>query len=163
MTLKTFIKKYPAEIIGSIGCLSLGLLVGAWTSAGDSTWYATLMKPSFTPPNWVFGPVWSLLYIMMGVALGKIWRSENKLLLNLFILQFALNLAWSPLFFYFQRIDLALYSVCLLWGTLIIFLAGAWKNRLIFVLFVPYVLWVSFALILNGSLYQLNSLPASLS
>jgi tryptophan-rich sensory protein len=154
-----FIKRYYAEIIGGIVCLTLGMLSGYSVKAGG-VWYAHLIKPSFTPPDWLFGPVWSVLYLMMGIALGKIWqlKANNTLLLWLFSVQFGLNLLWTPLFFYFHRIDLALYDILLLALSLIALMAVAWRERVIFRLCIPYVLWVGFAVILNFSLYQLNRL-----
>lgn len=154
------IKKYRLEIIGSLFCLTLGLLSGYGVKAGDATWYSSLVKPTFTAPNWVFGPAWTILYLMMGAALGKLWKNkaENKTLLILFAVQFIFNLAWTPLFFYLERIDLALYDICLLWVSLILFMILSFRIRTVFLLFLPYVLWVSFASILNFSIYQMNVL-----
>lgn len=153
-----FFKKYSFEIIGAIFCLTLGILSGLGVEGGTSVWYLGLNKPSFNPPSWVFGPVWTILYIMIGIVLGKLWRnkSQNQGLLLIFILQFILNLSWSPLFFYFERIDLALYDLCLLWATLFTFVILARHQRTIFLLSLPYLLWVSFALLLNFSIYKLN-------
>lgn len=154
-----FIKKYRFELIGIILCLGLGWLSGYIAQAGNSIWYDDLSKPSFNPPNWIFGPVWTVLYIMMGIVLGKLWRHrlENKLILLIFFVQLAFNLLWSILFFYFQRIDLALYDLCLLWLSLMLFMVLARKKCLVFLLFLPYTIWVSFALLLNFSIYYLNS------
>lgn len=119
-----FIKKYYQEIIGGIFCLTLGMLSGYAVKASNSLWYMSLNKPNFSPPNFLFALVWSLLYIMIGVALGKIWRNRDKekLLLKMFIVQFMFNLLWSPLFFYYQRIDLALIDICMLWLGILILL-----------------------------------------
>jgi benzodiazapine receptor len=152
------IKAYYPEIIASLLCLLLGILSGYGVKAADSLWFINLNKPFFNPPNWIFGPVWTVLYLMMGVALGKLWkeREKNKGLIALFSTQFVLNLIWSPLFFYFQRIDLALLDISVLWISLIIFMILAWSKRAIVILFLPYILWVSFAAILNFSLYKMN-------
>lgn len=152
------IEKYYPEIICALLCLGLGILSGYSVKAADSIWYTTLRKPIFNPPSWVFSPVWSLLYLMMGVALGQLWkeRAKNKFLISLFGLQFFFNLLWSPFFFYFQRIDWAVLDIGALWSSLIIFMICARKKRLIFLLFLPYILWVSFAMILNITIYKIN-------
>jgi tryptophan-rich sensory protein len=134
----------------------LGMLSGYVSSAGDSLWYVSLNKPTFNPPKWVFGPVWSILYIMIGIALGKIWQLKNKTLLNIFILQLIFNLIWSPLFFLLQRIDLALYDLVCLWTTVLTFILCIKSQKILYILFIPYFLWVTFALILNLNLYILN-------
>lgn len=152
------VKESQSEIIGVLLCLTLGILSGYSVQVGDMTWYASLTKPSFNPPNWIFGPVWSALYIMMGVVLGRLWNEKNQMLLFVFVSQFIFNLLWSPLFFYYHRIDLALYDIGLLWLSLVCFMVLAWRShyRTIFLLFMPYLLWVSFAGILNLSIYWLN-------
>ena len=151
-------KKYNAEIIGAILCLMIGILAGYTTKSSDFGWYATLHKPTFNPPNWIFGPVWTILYLLMGLALAKLWRFRNiyALPLRLFILQLVFNALWSPLFFKLHRIDLALYDIAALWLTLMILLVTIWKNKLVLILLLPYGLWVSFALLLNASLFYLN-------
>lgn len=153
-----FVKKYKIEIIGALICLSLGLFSGFLSQSGDTAWYQSLHKPSFNPPSWLFAPVWTVLYIMMGVALGKLWRekAQRKLLLSLFVVQFIFNFVWSPLFFYFHRIDLALIDISLLWISLVIFLTAALKVRTVYWLFAPYFLWVSFAWVLNFSIFTHN-------
>ena len=151
-------KKYRAEIWGAIICLGLGMLGAYATNTSDFAWYTALHKPSFNPPTWLFGPVWTVLYILMGIALGKLWRlrKQTNLPLVLFIIQLIFNILWSPLFFQLHRIDLALYDMCALWLSLVLLLIIIWKHKTIFLLLFPYGLWVSFALILNISLYYLN-------
>jgi tryptophan-rich sensory protein len=143
---------------GSIICLTLGILSGILSGSGDSEWYQQLLKPEFNPPSWIFAPVWTILYIMMGVALGDIWtqRESYKILLILFVVQLLLNLAWSPLFFWFHRIDFALYDLILLWLVIIIFMFHARRLNRVMILFIPYFLWVSFALVLNLNINLLN-------
>lgn len=150
-------RKFSAMILGSFICLTLGILSGYVAQAGDSQWFSSLNKPNFNPPSWVFGPVWTLLYIMMGAALGKIWHDRKQMpwLLGLFVIQFIFNLAWSPLFFYFHRIDLALYDILLLWVSLLLFLFYSYGKTSIFLLILPYFLWVSFATVLNLNIYLL--------
>ena len=156
--MKYFIKQYKSEIVGSMLCLSLGILSGYSANSGDSIWYASLSKPSFNPPSWLFAPVWTIIYLMIGAALGKVWNNKehNKLLLIIFGIQFILNILWSPLFFYFHRIDLAFYDLGLLWTSLLTFMLLASRQRSIFLLCVPYIMWVSFALLLNWKIYILN-------
>lgn len=160
--MKKNLKFYRPEILGVIVCLGLGIASGYVTNSGDSEWYNNLVKPSFTAPSWVFGPVWTVLYIMMGVALAKIWKGKDmvdgRLLLLIFSFHFLLNLAWSPLFFYFHRVDLAFYDISLLWLSLctLIILAGLKNRRSVFFLLLPYLGWVSFAWFLNHAIYQLN-------
>jgi tryptophan-rich sensory protein len=155
--MKYFFKQYYVEIIASLLCLALGMLSGGIVTAGGFEWYGQLNKPSFTPPDRLFAPVWSVLYLLMGVALGKIWKeSQQKALLLGFIVQLTLNLLWTPLFFYYHRIDLALYDIVLLWFSLIIFMMMVRNKRTLFFLFLPYFVWVSFAVVLNFSLYRLN-------
>ena len=144
-------------------CLLVGYFSGMVTRDSITTWYPTLVKPSFNPPNWVFAPVWTILYIMMGVAGGMVWNRleqdpENvKKAFTFFIIQLALNAAWSVIFFYFHNPFLALIEVILFW--LLIF-----ETRIQFkkidktagLLFSPYLAWVSFATVLNASIWWLN-------
>lgn len=156
--MKHSIKQYHYEIGGIITCLGLGMISGYLAHAGDSLWYASLQKPSFNPPSWIFAPVWTALYIMMGIALGRLWKSRarNKEALMFFAIQFMFNLLWSPLFFYAHRIDLAFYDICLLLLNLIACIMLIRKNDRAALLLVPYVAWVSFALVLNANIYLLN-------
>lgn len=144
-------------------CLGAGYLSGVKTAEAIDGWYATLRKPWFNPPNWLFGPVWSLLYILMGVAGGlvvhKSWgKSGIGGVLFLFISQLLLNMAWSMIFFGFHAPGLALMEMLVLWGVIFVCIlnfrtvskAAAW-------LFVPYLLWVSFAAVLTAALWKLNS------
>jgi benzodiazapine receptor len=121
-------------------------------------WYKTLIKPAFNPPSIVFGPIWTALYIMLGIVFAMLWKNRKKEKKNIiiFLLQFAYNLAWSPLFFYFQRIDLAMYDISLILLTSIVFAVSIRKNQLMLVMFLPYLVWVSFATVLNWRIYTLN-------
>lgn len=154
----SLITKNAPEIVGAVLCLSLGMLSGFFAHASDSFWYMNLCKPSFNPPAFIFAPVWTILYCMMGIALGILWknRSKHKNILLLFGIQFLCNLAWSPLFFYMHRIDLAFIDICALWISLLIFMIVARKQKIVLFLFVPYFLWVSFALVLNGTIWMMN-------
>lgn len=144
-------------------CLVVGYLSGMVTRESITTWYPTLVKPSFNPPNWIFAPVWTILYIMMGVAGGMVWnRMEQdtervKKAFAFFIIQLALNAIWSLLFFYLHNPFLALIEIVLLW--LLIFETYTQFKKIDKVagmLLIPYLAWVSFAMVLNGSIWWLN-------
>jgi translocator protein len=144
-------------------CLAVGYLSSLVTAESVKTWYPTLKKPFFNPPNWIFAPVWSLLYVLMGIAGGLVWNQlENnrelvKKGLFFFTAQLLLNAMWSYLFFGLHNILLAVIEIILLW--LIVF-----ETYLIFKkidktaanLFIPYILWISFATILTIFIYILN-------
>lgn len=152
-------KKYRIEMMYSVLCLALGMLSGYVSSAGcESLWYQSLNQPSFSPPSWIFGPVWTVLYIMMGTALGKLCkaRKRDNYLITIFAIQFALNLLWSPLFFYYHCIDLALIDICMLWLSLLYFMMAARKHHTVFLLFLPYMLWISFATVISYHVYRMN-------
>ncbi len=143
-------------------CVTVGYLSGLVTRESILTWYVTLNKPSFNPPNWVFAPVWTLLYIMMGVAAGMVWTSNSdeqttKKALGFFAIQLGLNALWSCLFFGLHNPLLALIEIILLW--LMIFETyNMFKkiNKTAGLLLLPYLAWVSFAAILNASIWWLN-------
>jgi len=124
-------------------------------------WYASLAKPAWNPPNWIFGPVWTLLYILMGVAAWLVWRRVGwtgaRLALGLFILQLVLNAAWSWLFFGLHRPDLAFVDICALWGLILaVAVLFGRVDRLAAALLVPYLAWVGFATVLNFTIWRLN-------
>ena len=144
-------------------CLLIGYFSGMVTRDSITTWYPTLVKPSFNPPNWVFAPVWTILYIMMGVAGGMVWNRlekdpENvKKAFTFFIIQLALNAAWSVIFFYLHNPFLALLEIILFW--LIIFETYSQFKKIdktAGLLLIPYLAWVSFATVLNASIWLLN-------
>lgn len=144
-----------------IVCLGLGFLSGISTVDSINGWYTTLNKPFFQPPNWIFGPMWSVLYAMMGIAFALIWNKTTDLNKKkpylLFASQFILNLLWSPIFFGFQRPDIALVLIVVLL-ILIALTIKAFKSINIIAsrLLWPYFLWVSFATLLNLSIVLLN-------
>lgn len=144
-------------------CLLVGFLSGKVTQQSITTWYPSLIKPIFNPPNWVFAPVWTMLFIMMGVSGGMIWNhleektEEVKKAFLFFILQLGLNALWSYLFFGLHNPLLALIEIVLLW--LLIFETYnqfALINKNASRLLLPYLAWVSFASILNFSIWWLN-------
>jgi tryptophan-rich sensory protein len=133
--------------------------VGSRFSPGD--WYAHLAKPAFNPPAWVFAPVWTLLYLVMGIAAWLVWRQRRVArtapALALFLVQLALNAAWSWLFFGLHQIGWALVDLAALWLAIGATLLAFWAHRpLAGLLLVPYLLWVSFAALLNLQLWRLN-------
>lgn len=133
-----------------------GLAIGFFTAPGE--WYQSLVKPSFNPPAWIFGPVWTALYIMIGIAGARVWNLDPKsLAVKAWFIQMALNFAWSPVFFSAQRADLALPVIVALLATILVFIAAAWRSeRPSALLFVPYAAWVGFATLLNASIWWLN-------
>ncbi len=133
-----------------------GSLIGVYNLPGE--WYAALVKPSFNPPNWIFGPVWTTLYVMIAVAGWRTWeRRFEGPAMQIWFGQLAVNFVWSPAFFSVQSIGLALAIILLLLLLIVAFIAVSWnRDRISAWLFVPYLAWVSFATILNVSLYVLN-------
>ncbi|MBC5836911.1 TspO/MBR family protein [Flavobacterium muglaense] len=146
-----------------VTCVAIGYLSGTVTRESIQVWYPTLVKPSFNPPNWVFAPVWSMLYIMMGVAAGLVWdrmdsdKEVVKKALVLFAVQLGLNALWSYLFFGLHNPMLALVEIVLLWLLIFETYSQFIKiNKIAGYLLVPYLAWVSFATVLNASIWWLN-------
>jgi tryptophan-rich sensory protein len=133
-----------------------GTLIGLMTLPGE--WYAGLAKPPFNPPNWIFAPVWTLLYIMVAVAGWRTWqRGPRSAAMAVWFIQLALNFVWSPVFFGAHRIGAALAVIVALLATIIAFIVMAWpRDRFAALLFTPYAAWVGFATLLNGALWYLN-------
>jgi len=148
-------------LISSLGCLLLGSLSGIATGEAVNGWYAQIVKPSWNPPNWLFGPVWTVLYLLMGAAFALVWNGQGKnkrMAMILFIVQFVLNLLWSFLFFGLARMDWALLEILLLLVFITLTISAFSKiNRTASMLLIPYLLWVGFATLLNSSLYFLNA------
>ena len=147
-------------------CLVVGYVSGMVTRASITTWYPTLIKPSFNPPNWIFAPVWTSLYIMMGIAAGLVWnqitthKEAVTKALQFFTIQLVLNALWSYLFFGLHNLILATIEVVLLW--LMIFETYsqfAKINKMASYLMLPYLAWVSFASVLTASIWWLNFMP----
>lgn len=149
-------------VISVASPLAVGGLSGFATTRGVSTWYPTLVKPSFNPPAWVFGPVWTLLYIMMGVAAFLVWRegldTEGvRIALTAFVIQLILNGLWSILFFGLEAPGWALAEIILLWTSIGITTMLFWRVvPSAGTLLLPYWMWVSFATVLNAFLWWLN-------
>ncbi|WP_299243290.1 TspO/MBR family protein [uncultured Aquimarina sp.] len=143
-------------------CLLIGFLGNIATQTSISTWYVALEKPSFTPPNWVFGPVWTILYILMGIAAGIVWSKGFyhkwvKTALYHFGFQLLLNAAWSIFFFGMRNPLIALVDILALF-ILLLFTIKWFKvvNSTAAYLLIPYLIWVAFATALNFSIWQLN-------
>lgn len=143
-------------------CELAGILGAAATTTGSSSWYQELAKPVFQPPAWVFGPVWTVLYAMMGIAAWRVWRSDSprplrRTALTLFAIQLALNASWTPVFFGAHQVGLALLIMAALWLVLAAtILAFRGIDRTASRLLLPYLAWVSFALLLNDAIWRLN-------
>ena len=152
------------DILGLIGWLAVtfaAAFVGARASIEARDFYAELIQPAWAPPAWVFGPVWTGLYALMAVAAWLVWRSAgprvHRTALTLFIIQLAVNALWSWLFFAWKLGALAFAEVVLLWLLIVATLLAFWRVRpLAGILLVPYLLWVSFAAVLNYTLWRLN-------
>lgn len=133
-----------------------GLAIGLLTAPGG--WYASLAKPPFNPPSWVFGPVWTLLYVMIAIAGWRTYEREaGRWPMKLWMIQLCLNFLWTPVFFAAHRIGLALVILILLLVSILAFIVQSWRRDPIRAwLFVPYAVWVGFASLLNGWIWALN-------
>jgi len=156
------LKKIPKILIAVLLCLGIGFFSGFATQSSIDTWYATLIKPSFNPPNWIFAPVWTLLYVLMGIAAGIVWSKGYyhkwvKTAMYHFIFQLLFNALWSIVFFGFRSPGLAFLVIIIL--LVLILLTYKWfkiVSKLAAYLLVPYLVWVLFAALLNFSIWQLN-------
>jgi len=152
--LKLIIAVVVSEFAGIIGSL--------FTISAINTWYATLTKPVFNPPAWIFGPVWTTLYFLMGVAAFLIWREglgrkEVKIALSVFSIQLILNALWSIIFFGLHSLAWAFVDIVALWVSIIYTITVFYNiSRLATYLLIPYFLWVSFASYLNYAIWILN-------
>lgn len=141
---------------------SVAALIGSIaTAAGLATWYPALRKPAWTPPAWIFAPVWTALYILMSVAAWRVWRQaaprEARRTFAWFAAQLSLNALWSVLFFGLQRPGAALVEGIVLWLLLVAMLSRFWRvDRVAGMLWASYVTWVGFAMLLNAALWRLN-------
>ena len=133
-----------------------GLAMGYLTAPGE--WYAQLVKPAFTPPGWIFGPVWAVLYVLVAVAGWRVWqRDRSGWPMKLWWTQLVLNFLWSPVFFSAHQIGIALIVILLLLGAILAFMFTSWaRDRVAPWLFAPYAAWVAFASVLNASIFVLN-------
>jgi benzodiazapine receptor len=155
--------KFTKILTMVVTCVAIGYLSGEVTRESVDTWYPTLIKPVFNPPNWVFAPVWSTLYIMMGIAAGLVWdriemqKETVKKGLLYFAVQLGLNALWSYLFFGMHNTLLAMIEIVLLWLMIYeTFIQFNKVNKIAAYLLIPYLLWVTFAAVLNASIWWLN-------
>lgn len=163
----TFARLEKRGGFGKPGYVSLALFVIAVVGAGfaigilnpPGQWYAALSKPPFNPPNYVFGPVWSVIYLLIAVAGWRVWTALGEAIGKLlWSAQMALNFAWSPIFFTVHSTKGALIIIVGMLLTILAFIAHHWsRDRLSALLFMPYALWVSFATVLNASIVMLNA------
>jgi translocator protein len=149
-------------IITLVACQLAGIIGSIFTVSAIPCWYAQLLKPELNPPNWIFGPAWTILYILMGISAFLIWKKgfekkEIKIALTVFIFQLFLNAIWSIIFFGLKNPFWAFIEIIILWlailGTIIIFYK---ISKPAAILLIPYIFWVSFAAYLNYSIWQLN-------
>lgn len=150
------VKDLP-KLIFSVGiCLGVGILGSFFTASSIPTWYAGLNKPFFSPPNWIFAPVWTILYILMGYSLYLVWT--KKKVPAVFWIQLILNALWSIIFFGMKNPILALVDIAALWISIFLTIKAFLKiNKLAGNLLIPYLVWVSFASVLNLFIVVLNS------
>jgi tryptophan-rich sensory protein len=139
------------------------LVVGAagtfFTEPNIATWHAFLVKPDFNPPNWVFAPVWTTLYILMAVAAWRVWKITGTKAPEMWawMIQLTLNFFWSAIFFAGHQIFLALAEMALLWAAIAVTLVLFWRrDRIAGLLLLPYLAWISFAFCLNYAIWRLN-------
>lgn len=151
---------WPAFAVALLGVALMGWLGATATDIGP--WYRALAKPSWQPPNWLFGPVWTTLYLMIAISAALGWRAaedtgHSAVMVILFAVNGVLNVIWSYLFFSLQRPDLALVEIIALWLSIVVLIVVLWpRSRTAAWLLVPYLAWVSFATALNGAIVALN-------
>ena len=149
-------------VVSIIACLAASAIGSVFTRGAIPTWYANLEKPFFTPPNWLFAPAWTLLYILMGIAAFLVWRKglENRgvrIALIVFLIQLALNALWSVVFFGLESPLYGLIVISILWIAILVTIIKFFRiSRVASVLMWPYLLWVTFAAVLNASIWLLN-------
>lgn len=142
--------------------LLVGAIAGVFTTSGVDGWYAVANKPSFNPPNWIFAPVWTTLYLLMGIALYLVWKSDaakniKQTAIVLFAVQLTLNFFWSFIFFSLQQTGWALVEIIAMWLAILVTIIWFTKiSKPAAWLLVPYICWVSFATVLNYAIWKLN-------
>ncbi len=157
-------KRIGKIVLAIVVCELAGIVGSAFTISSVSSWYVTLLKPALNPPSWVFGPVWTLLYLLMGISVFLVWENKSEVAaadrkrgLILFAIQLVLNALWSIFFFGFHDPALALLDLIALWIAILATMIWFYKiSRPAMYLLLPYILWVSFAMYLNYSIYALN-------
>ena len=158
------VKEFPLLVLCIMICQATGFIGSYFTNMSVSTWYSTLIRPPFTPPGWVIGIVWFILFILMGIALFFVWRNNlrlnNALIRNAIIVfgaQLVFNILWSAAFFGLQSPEAGLAVISILWVLVMATIVMFWRvSREAALLLVPYILWVSFAAFLNYNIWLLN-------
>jgi benzodiazapine receptor len=159
MSIKDLLKLIASIII----CQLAGFIGSLFTTPAIPTWYATLRKPTFTPPSWVFFPVWTTLFLLMGISLFLVWQKtlkerKVKIALSLFAIQLVLNTLWSIFFFGLKSPLLAFIEIVILWFAILLTILKFFKvSKPAGILLLPYILWVSWAAVLNFFLWNLNA------
>lgn len=149
------VKNWPQLFFAIFLCEGAGVLGSIFTFSSIPTWYATLDKPVFSPPNWVFGPVWTILYLLMGISLYLVW--QKKKVPAVFWVQLALNALWSVIFFGLKNPVLAMLDIAVLWVAIYLTIKSFYSiSKIAAYLLLPYLIWVTFASILNLSIVILN-------
>jgi translocator protein len=150
-------------VVSFLVCQGAGAVGSLFTSPSIPTWYASLQKPNFNPPNWVFAPVWTILFLLMGISLYSVWSKglrdkKVKTAVFIFAIQLILNMLWSFLFFGLQSPLYAFIEIIILWLVILLTITSFYKiSKIAGYLLLPYILWVSFAAVLNFSILVLNS------
>ncbi len=147
-------------VLSVLVCFAVAGLGSVWTAKSVGTWYQELAKPSWNPPNWLFGPVWSVLYLLMGIALWVVWRKTGVLAapIGIFAVQLVLNAAWSGLFFGLRNPGAAFAEIVVLWVAIGATIVAFWRVTPVgAILLLPYIAWVSFAAALNFTIWRLNA------
>ncbi len=155
------LKPWQALVGFLAACYAVSTIGTLSTIASIPTWYAALNKPSFNPPNWIFGPVWIILYTLMAIAAWLVWRTpaspRRTAALWLFAIQLVLNFLWTPVFFRFHDLGLALTIIVLLWLAILVTAIRFWPlSRPASWMLLPYLAWVGFATALNFAIFRLN-------
>lgn len=156
------IPNYLKLIISIVVCEFAGIIGSFFTSSSVSGWYAGIVRPAFNPPSWLFGPVWTILFVLMGISVFLVWkngleRKDVRIAIYIFLVQLVLNTLWSIIFFGLKNPGGAFVEIIFLWISILFSIfAFAKVSKTAAWLLVPYILWVSFAAYLNYSIWSLN-------
>ncbi|HKJ45808.1 MAG TPA: TspO/MBR family protein [Balneolales bacterium] len=148
-------------IVAILICFGAAAVGSFFTAKSVSTWYVTLNKPTWNPPGWLFGPVWTILYLMMATSIWLIWSKftfkDYPVIYSIFSLQLILNVLWSGIFFGLRQPGWAVMDIAVLWLLILLYVLLTWPvSKAASLLFVPYLLWVGFAGVLNFTIWRLN-------
>jgi len=148
-------------IVAILICFGAAAVGSFFTAKSVSTWYVTLNKPTWNPPGWLFGPVWTILYLMMATSIWLIWSKftfkDYPVIYSIFTLQLILNVLWSGIFFGLRQPGWAVMDIAVLWLLILLYVLLTWPvSKAASLLFVPYLLWVGFAGVLNFTIWRLN-------